>query len=635
MRTAPYGTWASPVAATDLTAAVVGLDRGVVDGDRILWTEAHPEQGGRVGLWCIDSGSEPIELTPNDNVRNTINEYGGGAWTAAAGMVVYSTAPSGDLYLLSPTGVPRLLAPGGDHRFGCLVLDPERRLVLAVREDHSGEGACQQSLVRLDLDTMNPDGGTVVASGADFYASPTLRPDGLLAWVEWQLPAMPWEATRLMVAPLQHPETAVQVAGGPAESAVHPAWSPAGSLVYLSDASGYWNFHSWDGAGSHQLHRQQWDFCEPLWTMDPAPYTLLEDGTIGCTWLADGIGHLGLLSRQDSGDWAMAELDIGGVSCGLTGSGARVVVLVGYPERPAELRLLDLAAGADRVLRRAAVPALPDAMVSRAEAVNWDSPDGPVHGWYYPPTNSDFAAPPGELPPVQVWSHGGPTDFHGADFALSTQFWTTRGIGILDVNYSGSSGYGRAYRERLRGRWGLSDVRDCVDGVRALVRAGRADPARLSIRGGSAGGFTTLAALTSTDAFAAGISLYGIGDLESLATDPSARSAHGTHKFESGYLDGLVAPYPAGRETYRERSPIHHLDRLSCPMLILQGRLDRVVPPSQAEAMAEAVRALGLPVELIWFDSEGHGFRRAESIIATAIAALAFLGRVHGFVPAG
>ncbi len=627
MRITPYGAWPSPIAATDLTATVVGLDRGVVDGNRALWTEAHPEQGGRVSLWASDAGGDAVELTPEVNVRNAINEYGGGAWAAAQGWVVYSTAPSGELYLRGPRGGRRLLAPGGEHRYGCLLLLPKQRIVLAVREDHTDGDIVTQCLVRLDLSTMNPDGGTVLAAGADFYASPALRADGMLAWVEWQLPSMPWDSTRLVVAPLDHPDEAVQVAGGPQESAVFPAWAPDGSLVYLSDAAGHWNFHRWDGEGSRRLHRHASDFCGPMWVSDPAPYTILADGRIGCSWLENGVGRLGLLGPGGpAGDWLLEPIETGAVSCSISGTGARVVALLGYAERSAELHLLDLLGGSDRVLRRTAARALPEGLISRAQPLTWDSPDGPVHGWYYPPNNPNCYAPAGELPPVQVWSHGGPTAFSDPSFALRTQFWTTRGIGILDVNYSGSSGYGRAYRQRLAGRWGIVDVRDCVDGARALVEAGLADPSRLSIRGGSAGGYTTLAALTFTDVFAAGISLYGIGDLESLTTS--------THKFESGYNDWLIAPWPEGRETYRERSPINHLDQLSCPMLILQGRLDKVVPPDQAEAMAAAVRAKGLPVELIWFDNEGHGFRSSESIIATARAALAFLGRAHGFLPA-
>ncbi len=622
MITAPYGSWASPISAADLAAATVGLGHGLVDRDRVYWTESYPQQGGRVALWVQDPDGSRRELAPDHSVRNAINEYGGGAWTVAGGIVAYSDHPSGDLWVIED-GEHRRLAPGGSLRYGCLTLDPGRRLLLAVCEDHTtSDLACEQRLVALDLDADNPAGGRTLAAGADFYASPALREDGLLAWVQWRLPDMPWEATELWVAELATPTTARKVAGGPRTSVLHPAWA-GDSLVYLSDASGFWNFELWDGTSSHALHDHPFDFCGPMWTPDPPPYSILSDGRIACTWIRDWTGHFGVL---DPSDRSLREFAGEPVGCELSGRGDRVVVWFGYADRPAELHLVDLADGDSSVLQRAAEVALPRGLVSLARSVTWDSPDGPVQGWYYPPSNPGYRAPEDELPPVQVWSHGGPTAHSGPDFRLTTQFWTSRGIGILDVNYSGSSGAGRAYRERLDGAWGVSDVRDCVDGARALVAAGMADGERLSIRGGSAGGYTTLAALTSSDVFAAGISLYGIGDLETLAKD--------THKFESRYTDRLVAPYPQGRATYLERSPIHHLDRLSCPMLILQGRLDRVVPPSQAEAMAAAVRARGLPVELVWFDEEGHGFRRSESIIATAEHALAFLGRVHGFTPA-
>lgn len=621
MTTTPYGAWSSPITAADLAAGGVGLDDGVIDGDHVYWTEAYPQQGGRVALWCRRPDGGRDEVAPDHSVRNAINEYGGGAWTAAGGVVVYSSHPSGELWVVED-GLRRRLAPGGDLRYGCLVLDLTRRLVLAVREDHSApDEPCTQTIVALDLDATNPGGGRVLVAGADFYASPAIRADGLLAWVEWNLPDMPWDAAEVKVAPLDRPRTANRVAGGPGVSVVHPGWADDGTLVYLSDESGHWNFHRWDGTTSRPLHADPYDFCGPLWTPGRAPYSQLPDGGIACSWLVDGLARMGVLRAG-----VVTEVPIGAVSCTLTGRGEQVVALCGYADRPAELLLLDLATGRTELLQRAADITLPDGLVSVARQVTWPSPDGPVHAWFYPPANPDHVAPAGELPPVQVWSHGGPTGFSAPDFRIATQFWTSRGIGVLDVNYSGSSGYGRRYRERLNGAWGLSDVRDCVAGVQALVDAGRADPARLSIRGGSAGGFTTLAALTTTDVFAAGISLYGIGDLEALVG--------GDHKFESRYLDRLVAPYPEGRQTYLDRSPIHHLDRLSCPMLILQGRLDRVVPPDQAQAMADAVRAKGLPVELVMFDDEGHGFRRAENIIATAERALAFLGRVHGFTPA-
>lgn len=624
-----YGSWPSPISAADLTRSAIGLAPGlVVDGVR-FWTEGHPEQGGRIGLWRQGPGEEPVELTPEAYVRTAVQEYGGGAWTANGSLVAYSSWPDGAVRV-TEAGATRTIAAGEPYRYAALELHPDRRLLLAVREDHSVHGAeAVTTIVSLDLDTDNADGGTVLVSGSDFYAHPRLSADGRLAWCEWDHPNMPWDSTRVVVAPLSAPSERTVVAGGSEVSALYPAWSPDGGLLLLSDASGYWNFLRWDAErGVRELCPAPHDFCGPLWVLTPAPYSVIDAGRIGCTWLDAGLSRLGVLEFDpaDAGPGRLAEVPTEAVTADLTGTGDHTLAVLGYADRPAELVDLHWTDGTVHTVRRASGVDLPRELVSRARPFTWEGPQGPVHAWFYPPANGDLTGLPGELPPVQVWSHGGPTAFSGPDFAVSVQFWTTRGIGILDVNYGGSTGYGRAYRDRLRGNWGVVDVRDCVDGVRALAAAGLADPARLSIRGGSAGGYTTLAALTSSDVFAAGISLYGIGDLEMLATD--------THKFESRYLDGMVAPYPDGREIYRERSPIHHLDRLACPMLILQGADDKVVPLNQAVAMADAVRAKGLPVELVVFDGEGHGFRRAQNIVATAEHALAFLGRVHGFTPA-
>lgn len=624
MTALPYGSWPSPISPDHLARSSLRLGYGVVDGDDVLWSEGHPEQGGRVSLWRRNAAGDTTEVTgPQTNVRTAVNEYGGGDWAAADGLVVYSSWPDGSVWLLEPTLPPRQIAPGDGLRYAALWLDPARRLVLAVREDHRAEGEPAQTVVALDLDGANPGGGRIVAAGCDFYAHPSLSADGRVAWCEWNHPDMPWDRAAVVVAPLGQPLARTVVESRPGVSALYPAWSPDDALIYLSDAAGSWTFRRWVAGGQPvELLAATDDFCEPLWVLTPAPFTVIDANRIGCTWLADGRARIGVLTHDSSGA-SLVEMTTSASSATVWGRGPRSVALFGYPDRPSALVLFDWITGEAEALRTSSDHHLPAASVSIAEELTWASPDGPVHAWYYPPTNGDLRGSDGELPPVQVWSHGGPTSHSAPDFSLAVQFWTTRGIGILDVNYSGSSGYGRAYRDRLNGQWGLSDVRDCIAGAEALVLEGRADPHRLSIRGGSAGGFTTLAALTTSDIFAAGISLYGIGDLEALATD--------THKFESHYTERLVAPYPDRIDTYRERSPLHHLDRLTCPMLILQGADDKVVPPSQAEAMAAAVQARGLPVRLRIFDGEGHGFRRAETIIAVAQEALAFLATIHGF----
>lgn len=622
MTALPYGSWPSPLHPENLTRSSLRLSPGLIEGDFAYWAEGDPEQLGRVSLWCRDPEGEISELTPQAYVRTAVNEYGGGDWTAADGLVAYSSWPDGQVFLIEAGRPPRPIAPGEGLRYAALWLDPGRRLLLAVREDHRQDGEPAQAIVALNLDADNADGGQVLASGCDFYAHPSLSPGGQLAWCEWNHPNMPWDSTRIMVAPLSDPARRTLVAGSEGISALYPSWADDNSLIYLSDASGFWNFCHWDGASSRALLEAATDFCGPLWVLASVPYTIIDTGRIGCTWTVDGFAKVGVLTFGD-GRNQLQELPSDAVVASVTGRGERALALLGYPDRPSELVEFDWLTAQATTLRVTSTFRLEPEMISRAEPFSWESEDGEVFAWFYPPTNAGYIGPSGELPPVQVWSHGGPTANSGPDFSLATQFWTSRGIGILDVNYSGSTGYGRSYRERLHGQWGIADVRDCVAGALALAEAGLADRNRLSIRGGSAGGFTTLAALTTSDVFAAGISLYGVGDLEALATD--------SHKFEKHYLDGLVAPYPSERQTYLERSPIHHLDGLSCPMLILQGADDRVVPPSQAAELAAAVRAKRLPVELVIFDGEGHGFRRAETIVTVAQRCLDFLAKVHGF----
>jgi len=618
--TTPYGSWPSPVSTDLITSSTVGLVGGCVDGDDVYWVESHPSQGGRASLWRLAADGSRTGLTPNHYVRSTVHEYGGGAFSVADRVAVFVAFPSQVVHVIEDGQPPRPITTEGTQRFGGLVVVPERRAVYAVREDHSlSDIDCTNALVRLDLDGDNPDGGVVVASGSDFYSQPAVSAGGLLAWFEWDHPNMPWDATRLLVAAADG-SRARQVAGGADESAIYPAWAPDGALVFCSDRTGFWNLYRWDGEQALALHDDPHDCSNAPWIFGGAPFTILDADRVATALWVDGIAQLGIVSGG-----AFAPLLLTFAEIELGGAWPRSVARVGYPDSARELVVVDWDTLELTTLRRTSETTLE--YVSRAEQLTWDGPDGPVHAWWYPPTNPHAVAPEGELPPVLVRSHGGPTSYSPSVFGLDDQFWTSRGIGVLDVNYGGSTCFGRAYRNRLYDTWGITDVNDCIAAVRVVVERGLADPARIAIMGGSAGGYTTLQALVTSHVFAAGLSDYGIGDLTTLATD--------THKFEARYLDRIVAPWPEGRAVYEERSPIHHLDRLNSPMLLQQGADDRVVPPSQAREMAAAVRAKGLPVALVVYEGEGHGFRRSDTIAASLNAKLSFLGQVFGFIPAG
>lgn len=649
--TLPYGTWSSPISAAAVVAGERSLEDVVVLGDTVWWSQGDPTDGGRISLWCKDSAGTR-QVTPDHYVRTGVHEYGGGAWAVAAGtdavpVVVFSSWPDHRLWVVRGGDVEPLLPESLPHRYADLRVHPERDLVLAVREDHRGDDAGAEpvnELVQLSLSDVasNADGGTVIASGADFYASPELSSSGLLAWIEWDHPAMPWDRTRLMLGHLaeRHPDGRAESSCRPESllddrdvSVLHPLWhsDPDGSdrLVVSSDAGGWWQLWSidpHDPSGRFRLWDGEHDVCSPMWTLGAKPYAVTVDGVLAA-WFVDGQRQLGMVPWTGGSPVLLEKFDAVGA---ISADDDRVALVLGHADGPSEvvvggLGVLGRPDGFVPVARSSDTRPDPT-WTSVPESVWWDGLDGPVQAWWYPPTNPVTAAPEGELPPLIIKSHGGPTSMARPLWSAAVQYWTSRGYGLLDVNYGGSSGFGRAYRNRLVGRWGIVDVADCIGGATSLADRGLADPARLVITGGSAGGYTTLAALTSSEVFAAGVSLYGIGDLATLARD--------THKFESRYLDGLVGPWPEAEAVYVERSPIHHVDRLSSPMLVLQGTEDRVVPPAQAEQIVAAVRAKGLPVALVMYEGEGHGFRRAESIINHLESMQSFLGRVLGFTPA-
>ncbi len=630
---APYGSWRSPIDPGTVAAAGRRLAAPALAADgAVWWAEGRPAEGGRVVLVRCAAGGSPEDVTPEElNVRTRAHEYGGGAWAlAAADLVVFTNFADQRLYRQrlgeEPVAIsPEPPTPAG-LRYADMRLTPDGT-VLCVREIH-GEGGDQpeNQLVALPLDGSEEP--TVLASGRDFYSFPRPSPDGtLLAWTCWDHPNMPWDGTELWVAPLADPSDATLVAGGPDESVFQPEWDRKGRLHFASDREGWWNLYRDEGDEVAQLTAEEAELAHPQWLFGGSTYAFLADDAIVCVRCEHGEERLFLL---EPGAERLDDLELPYTSFGfpsLSTRGTEVAFAAASPAREAAVIRFDARSGALEEVRSAAEQAVDDRYVSIPRPIEFPTTGGETaHGFYYPPTNPDFAAPEGELPPLIVESHGGPTSHATPALSREFLFWTSRGIGVVDVNYRGSSGHGRPYRRRLNGGWGVVDVDDCIAAARHLAATGEADEARLAIRGGSAGGYATLCALVFHDAFATGASYFGVADTETLATD--------THKFESRYLDGLIGPYPERADLYRERSPINYVERLREPVILFQGLEDEVVPPSQAETMVAALKRNGIPHAYLAFEGEAHGFRRAETEIRCLEAELYFYGRILGFEPA-
>ena len=627
MKTLPFGTWPSPITPDAIVAETIRLASITLDSGRIGWLEGRPAEGGRNVLVRTDEAGRAVDVTPTPfNVRSRVHEYGGGAYAVSGDHVWFSNFEDGRVYMQAGTAAPVPLTAAGPARFADLTVDRGRQRLLAVRETHDDGAPPVNDLVAISVD----DGSVrTIASGHDFFAAPAPSPDGRhLAWLAWDQPDMPWDAAALWLAELDRdgvPGTPVRVAGGSGRSAFQPAWAPDGALWCVTDPEGWWNLYRWHDGELRCMHRTEREFGKPLWQLGTTTFGFDGNGCVVCTWRSGGAWRLGRL--ESSG--AMTEVPSPWTSIdSLVVDGSTAAFIGGAPDRSASVVSLDLRSGETRVHRSSSAISIDESLLSRPVALGWPTGDGSeiAHGYYYPPRNESYRAPAGETPPLVVMSHGGPTGATSDALNPATQFWTSRGFAVLDVDYRGSTGYGRAYRERLYGEWGVVDVEDCVAGALHLAETGRADRRRLAIRGGSAGGYTTLAALTFHDAFGAGASYYGISDLEVLAAD--------THKFEARYLDRLVGEWPADRDVYRARSPLHHASRLGCPIIFFQGLDDRVVPPNQAELMVDALDRQGLPVACLMFEGEGHGFRGADTIRRCLEAELLFYARVFGFEPA-
>ena len=615
-----YGTWKSPLTAARVTAGALRFDHLVVDGDDLYWAEGRASDDGRYVVVKRAADGAISDVTPAGfNVRTRVHEYGGAAYTVYRGTVFFSNFSDQRLYRQAPGQPPQALTRDGFF-YADAQVDATRGRLICVREEHRGT-AVVNTIACVAFDGSAEQ---VLVSGADFYSDPMVSPDGAnLVWLQWNHPNMPWDGTELWRARIHSDGTLAageKIAGGDSESIFQPMWSPDGTLFYVSDRTGWWNLHTVD----ENVLPVDAEFGKPQWVFSQTTYCFLDGNRIAATYTEEGRWKLGIL-QLDTRRFERIEVPLEPLES-IRAIGDTLYFLGGSATEPACIAALPAPFRVPTIIRSSSSDRIAPEWISVAQPITFDSNGAPVHAFYYAPRNPNYIAPAGERPPLVVISHGGPTAASLDILDARVQFWTTRGFALLDVNYGGSTGFGRAYRDRLRGTWGIVDVADCVNGARHLVAEGKADPQRLAIRGGSAGGYTTLAALAFYDLFKAGASHYGVSDVEVLAQD--------THKFESRYLDSLIGPYPAARDVYRARSPIHHTDRLSAALILFQGLDDKVVPPNQAEMMAEAVRRKGLPVAYVPFAGEQHGFRKAENIVRSLEAELYFYGAVFGFAPA-
>ena len=587
---APYGTWRSPITADLITGRRVAVLSPRIDGDDVYWIENRPEEAGRsVVVRRAADGTIGDAIPAGFNARTRVHEYGGGAYTVRDGVLIFANFYDTRLYRVDGVGEPYPITPEGALRYADVIFDPDRARLIAVREDHSGEGEAVNTIVALDPDG-DESGGMILASGADFYSNPRLCPDGRrLSWLQWNHPNMPWDGSELWVGEIGEDGTLVSselITGGPQESIFQPEWAPDGTHYFVSDRTGWWNLYRRSGDVDEAVAPMEAEFGLPQWVFGMATYAFLDPRTILATYTRDGIWHLAIIDTA-SGELTPIETPFTELDEPFAADGTAVLT-AGSPTLPTAVVRYDPVSGTFETLKRSLDDEIDPGYLSIPEPVEFPTENGlTAHGFLYRPANQDFAAPEGELPPLLVQSHGGPTGATSTALNLPIQFWTSRGFAVLDVNYGGSTGYGRPYRQRLNDTWGIVDVDDHVNGAKFLIERGLVDPDRTAIRGWSASGYTTLAALTFADQFQAGVSHFGISDLETMTTD--------THKFESRYLDGLIGPYPEGKDIYMERSPIHHLEGFTEPLILFQGSEDTVVPPDQAEKMYEAMAARGLP----------------------------------------
>ncbi len=623
---APYGSWKSPVTSDLIASGGVRFEGQLaIDGEDVYWVESRPSEGGRSVIVRWSPDGQPVDVTaPPFNARTRVHEYGGGSFLVKDGTVYFSNFADQRIYRIDSYANPQPVTPESDLRYADGVFDHHRKRIICVCEDHTEKGReASNYLIEISLDDNN--NVQKIVTGNDFYSSPRLSPDGTqLAWLTWNHPDMPWDSTELWVGgltesgPVSNP---VRIAGGEGESICQPEFSPDGILYFVSDRTGWWNLYRWTEGTVQPLCEMEAEFGAPQWMFGLSTYGFESADRIICTYIKNGLSYL---ARLDVNSRQVEVIDVPYTSiASLQTAPDNVIFIGGSPIKAEAIVKLNMTNRNITEIRRSTEVTIDDGYLSVPQPVEFPTEQGlTAHAFLYLPKNHDFTAPPDERSPLIILSHGGPTSAASSKFSLAIQYWTSRGFTVADVNYGGSSGYGRAYRQRLDGKWGIVDVDDCVNCARYLIERGDVDAGRIIIRGGSAGGYTTLAALTFRSIFRAGASYYGVSDLEALAKE--------THKFESHYLDRLIGPYPGRRDLYQERSPLNFVDRLSCPVIFFQGSEDRVVPPDQAEVMVDELRRKGVPVSYILFEGEQHGFRKAENIKRALDAELYFYLKIFG-----